>query len=130
MEINGHKIETKKLNELMCKKFKTESALERKQRQEMQSLYPLKDLTLSKAESLQRLTKPLTKSKVFAMTHKEESYAGKWKRMREKGRRYQREEKKAHRQAALNTVTRLVADSEKASTYKFTRTQCSCTSTS
>ena len=54
---------------------------------EMQALYPLSDVNLSEANALQHLSQPLLKNKVYAMTHKKESYAGKWRAMKEKRER-------------------------------------------
>ena len=68
-----------KINDLMCERAKKDASLRRKHMKEMQALYPLRDANLSKANALQHLSQPLLKNKVYAMTHKKESYAGKWR---------------------------------------------------
>ena len=87
---------------------------------EMQALYPLRDANLSKANALQHLSQPLLKNKVYAMTHKKESYAGKWRAMKEKREeRMNRDYMRDHRKNAIASLTRLVSDGEKSSMYRF-----------
>ena len=120
VDINGKKVSRLKLNDLMCKKAKTEAALKRKQMKEMQSLYPLRDVKMSAANSLQRISQPLLKNKVYAMTHKQESYANKWRSMRERREeRMHRDNKRDHRKETIASLTRLVSDGEKNDMYRY-----------
>ena len=120
VDINGRKVSRVMLNDLMCKKAKEDASVSRKHTREMQILYPLRDVKMSKAQALQRLSQPLLKNKVYAMTHQKESYAEKWRAMRKKREeRMSRDHKKGHRQETIASLTRLVSDGEKSAMYRY-----------
>jgi hypothetical protein len=118
------KVPTKKINSFTLNAIKSENQLHRNQIAEMKSLYPMRDKQMARTEAINRLTQPLTKHKVYTMTHSNESQLSKWQKMcSQREEREKREEIKEKRKETLAFVSKIVSNNEKETIKKTRRDQ-------